>query len=281
MGVGQPRMERDQRRLQTESRDKQAQGKTHAGIHATLLNRAGDVGHIQGTSVAVDQGNPEEDERRADTAQNHVLERRLKLLVLATKTDERVRRNRGNLEKHVEIEDVAGENDAVHARDHEQEQAQVLRLGGVLLHVACAEEHGGRANGCNRQQQQRTETVEDHVDPERNRPPAHLVRLRLADGGHCQSEKADHHQVGQEGRDRLEPPAEGGKHKGRHQRNRHKQGQRYAHPRNLLISVMSNVPYFVYVRMQIEIISASEPRLMTMDVRTRACGSGSTTVARK
>ena len=39
---------------------------------------------------------------------------------------------------------------------------------------------------------------------------------------------------------------------------------------------MSKVPYSLYVLIHIEIISASDPKLITIAVSTKACGSGST-----
>ena len=64
------------------------------------------------------------------------------------------------------------------------------------------------------------------------------------DGGHDGEDyEGDGYCVGQDGSDGLVLLAEEGHYEGRYQGHSHENGQRYAHPFSLLISVMSKVPY--------------------------------------
>ena len=117
--------------------------------------------------------------------------------MFTSEADQRVRRDRSDLQEYVEIEDVAGEDDAVHPGHHQQKQAQVFGLGGVLLHITGAEEHRSRAHDANRHQQQPAETVEHEIDAERNGPAPDLIDPRAPQRPDRHHQQRHHHKIGQ------------------------------------------------------------------------------------
>ena len=190
--------------------------------------------------------------------------------MLAPEPDQRIRSYRRNFKKHKQVENVPRKHNAVHPRNHKQKQTQVLRLGRIPLHVPGAKKHRRKTDHADSQNNKLTQPVKHKINPQRNRPPPHPVHLRLTDRRNRQNKQRPRRNVSQQRRTRPPFLTENRKQKRRYQRNSNKNGQWYAHPFNLLICVISKVPYFSYVRMQIEIIRASDPRLITIAVSTNA-----------
>ena len=93
-----------------------------------VVTAVGDVGDVEGAGVAVEQGRPEQEEGRAERAEQEVLERGLLGQQAATTREpaQQVERQREHLERHEHGQQVTGSREQQHADDREQGQREDL-----------------------------------------------------------------------------------------------------------------------------------------------------------
>ena len=89
--------------------------------------------------------------------------------------DQGVRGHGGHFEEEVDIEKIAGQNQAVHAGDHDQQQGVVIGFGPVVLHVVDGEQGGGEADQGDGQKHEQAEPVRAQADVERLAEPEGLL----------------------------------------------------------------------------------------------------------
>ena len=97
-------MEGHERGLESEAADEEGQHKNVRRLHRRGREPGGDVRHIQRSGEGIRECDAYEDKRGGYASKHHVLERRLKLLVLAPEAHERVRGNGRDLHEHEQIE---------------------------------------------------------------------------------------------------------------------------------------------------------------------------------
>ena len=202
-------MERHKRRLQPEAHKEESSGKKQRGVHLPAepyCDLLRDIGHIERARHRIDGPDPEQQHHGCHATQDEILEARLKLLGSYTERDKRVRRDRCDLQKHIEIEEVSRHNHPVHPGHHQHEERVVLGEPRIHLHVLEREENAEESDHVDRYEQQRRKTVAHQCDSHRRRPAAHVIHGRRP--GHLQDRHDRQYQREQwgEGLPALLPP---------------------------------------------------------------------------
>ncbi len=135
-----------------------------------------------------------------------------------------VRSHGGDFQEHVNIEQVGGQHQAVHAGDHQQQQGVIIGLGSVVFHVVDGIQGDGQADQRDGEQHEQAEAVDQQADIERRAEPERLLDdAALGDQRLGVYDRKDHEkehgrvrqQVGQETFGNL---AQQGQQAGQHQR---------------------------------------------------------------
>ena len=198
-----------------------------------------------------------------------------------------VARQRRDLEEDVEVEDVAGDDDAQHSRQREQDQGEEqpprarrdLRVDG-----APGRRRDERGHAGDQHEEERVEGIDGVADPQGRRPAAHVVRDRPVVENAAEQRQRDG-EGGPGGQNRDEPgdprPGDRGAQRRGEQGDRHlERGQMLdeRHGRQVVsrsrISSSSIEPWVSPMRTMSARASAVVATDTTMAVRIRTCGSG-------
>ena len=174
-----------------------------AGVSPRGRHAFGQVRDVEGAGLGVEEADPDQDQRSPDGADDEILiggRQRSPALPLR---DEHVARERGDFEKDVDIEGIAGRGDAEQPGQREQEDGveEVAPLGPDLpLHARPRIGHHQRGGAREDQEDEGVDAIQPVLDADGGRPAAEAVGDRAA----------AHHLFEQQGRDGQQPPADDG-----------------------------------------------------------------------
>jgi hypothetical protein len=117
----QPEVKREEPKLQAKrSEDERRYGDHRAGLQ--YVRPLGDSLHVQATGDAVERRDPDKEHDRPEQVDDREDEGAPHLVVLLPVAGQDERRGHGDLEEHVEVEDVPRQEEAREPRGHEQNQ---------------------------------------------------------------------------------------------------------------------------------------------------------------
>ncbi len=165
--VGRPLVEGGDRGLEGEAGDRQrdAGQQQHVGGEAVAGDRRGDRAEVGGAGGAVDQRDPVQQRRRADGADDQVLQPRLqRVLAFHFGRAQHVQRDRQQLQADEQRNGVLRRRQQRHPRDRGQQQRVKLAVAGFFGgERAPRQQHGRGAAG----DQDQVEHQREVVDPQR------------------------------------------------------------------------------------------------------------------
>ena len=128
--VGRPCVERHRTDLEEQADEDEERARDEQAVHRqrTGGDRLAEVAEVDRAGVAVEQGRAEEEERRAERAEQEVLERRLlrEQAAAAGEAREDVERQREHLERDEHADEVVRRREEHHAEDREHRQREDL-----------------------------------------------------------------------------------------------------------------------------------------------------------
>lgn len=150
------------------------------------------VGHVQRAGDAIQHAHGDQEERRADQVEHHVVQPGTHAILAATVQQQRVGRDQQNLEEHEQVEQVAGEERPVDTQQLELEQR--MEVATALVVATHRVEHREQRQHRCHHQHQRTEAVQYQHDAERRLPVTQGIDLNRALVGQRQQPEAQRHQ---------------------------------------------------------------------------------------
>ena len=142
--------------------------------HLRHLQR--EIGHVQRAGDAVDQRGADQEQRRGGQVGDHVMRAGLQPLAAAAMHHQPVGGDQQHLIEHEQVEQVAGQEGAVHPHQLELEQ-RVEMLAALVPAADGIEQHEQRQHG-SQQQHHRRQPVQHHDDAEGRRPVAQQIGFR-------------------------------------------------------------------------------------------------------
>ena len=207
VGVGQPRVQGEQRDLQAESGGDEGERGQHRHVVRRPRQPRRHVAHVQRAGGHVEQADPGHEERRADGAENEVAVARQQCPAVAPERDQHIGRERRDLHEDECVERIVGDRHA--EQPGERQQKGGVKRGappGVDLgaDAVAGERHDRRRDAGHEQQHEAGEKVDPILDPPGRRPAAENV----GDGAAVQHprEKRERDSERRPGRQRREAP---------------------------------------------------------------------------
>ena len=174
-------MERIDRALHRDADGEEAERGGDRAMGSELGDPRGEVGHVEGAGHLVEESHPDEEERGPDGAEHEVAERRDEGFAAGAEADQHVRRERGDLEEHEDVEGVGGHRHPEKPRKAEQprgvEEMDPIRLD-FPLHAPAREEERERADDAHHEHHPCVRLVHPVLDAPRRRPGAEEIRGR-------------------------------------------------------------------------------------------------------
>ena len=115
----------------------------------------------------------------------------------AAKSDQRIGGDRCDFEKYIKVEQVSGQDNAVHAGHHEQEQAVKMTTSRESPHIVDRVQCDRESHQADGQQQQVGQSIEPQVDADGRRPAAHVIEAGVTDGVAGHQHQRQHGGIGQ------------------------------------------------------------------------------------
>ncbi len=174
--AGQPTVKRKEGHLDSQPDEHECRPANHGlGGHQLrfVSQLLGQIGHVQRTRGRVEKNDAEQVERRAQRSQNQVAKRGHQRLA-AGHTNQAVSRQRGQLQKHEHVENVAGQYDAGQTRNQKQDQRVIENnaTAKFLGRDAAAVNQTDRGQDTERDQHHACQFVIDPLDSQRGRGQA-------------------------------------------------------------------------------------------------------------
>ena len=193
VGVGQPRRQREHRRLDAERHEQHTEdGGARAGRDA--VEAGGHVGEVEGSGGRVGERDARQEDQRRHHRHHHVRHTRTDAVGARTERQQHEAGGEEHLEADVQIEQVARQERVGDARRQRQIRRQEDRDGLVLTAVADALTHGVRHDGEQHDrrdhQHHRGQPVDHQRDADRRIPATHLNGRRPVAVGQEQQQSA-------------------------------------------------------------------------------------------
>ena len=283
VGVRQPAVQREQRRLDRQPDDDQHHRHAISPCIHDVRQPHGHVGHVEGAGQGVQVAGSQQVKRRGDGADNEITERCHRAANTA-RSQQGVGGQRRDFQEYVQVEQVARQHDAQQAGDEEQvkavEHAAARRAALVLRTGIHRDAHGDQGDQGRHAAGQR---IEDVLDAPRRCPAAQFVAQRAVcqhvrqrrttgdrGGRQCQARDGERRRRGGQ---RNERDDDGGGERQDNDQNRQMRRHRRILSR---ISGSSRVPKCRWMRMSKARATPVVLTPTTMAVSIRACGSGLT-----
>ena len=188
---GQPEEEREDGGLDAEGDEEEAGERRDEPRGGAALHGEGEVGHVERARDAVEDTDRGEEDGRGEEVERHVLDGALELCPLPPEGEQHERGHEHDLERHVEVEQVPGEERHAHA--HQEDVEERVVAVGLPRRVDRAERVDGhrQAGDAGEQHHDRGEEVGHEADPVRGGPRPRLHDLD-AGGVHPVEERGRH-----------------------------------------------------------------------------------------
>ena len=293
VGVDEPGVQREHRRLDHQPDGQEAERDEHGALGLALGNALGEIDHVQRAGGGVQEPDADQDEARPDAAEHEVAEARRQSAPIVAEREQHVGRERGDLEEDEDVERVAGDRDAEKSRHAEQPRGvEEVELAGLhpLLDGRPRVEEDHRADRGDEHEHRRVQRVDVVLDAGRRRPAADGVADR-AGVEHLPEQPPGDEGGGRVRRERDPPRRPGAAHQhadgGRHQRDDDLQrGQLRGEPAGLAAHVSGSsasiafsssssiVPNASWMRTVSASATAVVATPTTIAVRISTCGNG-------
>ena len=169
------RLEREHERLGAEAHKQEAERRDHHGVHMAR-RQLRNLRQVQRMQVGVDEDGAHQDARRAQRADNQILERALERTVgIVAEGGERHGGEGHDFHHDEDVEQVAGEHEAQHGAAQHEEQRVEIDLTVVFTHIregVRAGHHDRNGHDEAKEQGQRVDLQADAVGPAGLRRPA-------------------------------------------------------------------------------------------------------------
>jgi len=179
IGAEQPEAHWPHRRLHEEGhgKDRRTDFEQDPVLAGECGNARGKIGHVECSGDAVDQRDADQEEERGGQVDDDVVQTRLHAPRARSVQQQAVGRGQHHLEEDEQVEQVAGEEGAVHPHDEELEEGMEVGPGRMPARDG-EDQRGGREDG-RQQDQHGRQTIEHQHDAERRRPVAQEVDAGL------------------------------------------------------------------------------------------------------
>ena len=165
MGVRRERMERHDESLCREARKQQREGYLHSAGAQHARQQHGQLREVQRMRLGIEHHYRREDERRADGADDKVLERRLKSALALAAVRRQADRAYGEYLHHdIHIEDIARQHHAENAAGCHKQQRVILHLMRVMGYIVQAVKAGGKGRDTDEQPEEQAQRVDLYRD---------------------------------------------------------------------------------------------------------------------
>ena len=294
VGVRRQGVEGHDEGLGAEAHEQQGEGHLGGGVQVAG-NHLGQLGQVQGMGLGIEHGSAHQDAGGADAAHHQVLEGSFqRALGGVAESGERHGREGQDLHHDEHIEQVAGQDQTHHAAAQHQKQGVILPLVIVMTHILDGVHAGDEDRDRHQQGEEQAEGVHLQGDADGvaagGDTAAHPVGNDLPvphdglDQGQDEGQGGGNAQQGQDVPGRAVAAENNDKESAQKQHHDGINGEvliaegieNRTHPRSLLISLVSVVPYCSSSLMTRARDMAVTQAPITMLVRVRAWGMGST-----
>ena len=176
--VGQPHVQGKEGELEAQSDGQEGQRHEDGAGVRHRRQAGGEVGHVQGPGHHVHHAHPDDVEGGADGSHDQVVVGGGQGAAVLAHADQHVGRERGDLEKHEQVEGVAGDGDAQQSGQAQQIDGveKVVLLGRYLgLDAGPGVRQNQRADGAHQHQHESIDGVDPVLDAPGRQPAAHGV----------------------------------------------------------------------------------------------------------
>ena len=161
--------------LGRETREQQRESYLHSAGAQHARQQHGQLREVQRMCLGIEHHYRREDERRADGADDKVLERRLKSALALAAVRRQADRAYGEYLHHdIHIEDIARQQHAENAAGCHKQQRVILHLMRVMGYIVQAVKAGGKGRDTDEQPEEQAQRV--HFDADTDGPAA-MLRL--------------------------------------------------------------------------------------------------------
>jgi hypothetical protein len=250
VGVGEPEVERHDRRLHQEAAREERQRHHHEAVDVAVVEHVPGLRDVQRTRARVDQRDPDHRQERPDRVRHREVQRALQRRALVdVDPGERERRDAHQLEEDEQVEQVARETEADHAG--EEDERQHVHVRGFGIHRSVAVEEHERHQQRDEQPQSDTQRIQRERHADRHAvarvPAAQPDRLDAAVQAqqHRQQQAGARERRGERehvGKPPADEPADGGDQRGGQHRHGHGERSEHRHPCISAIASGSRLP---------------------------------------